>query len=53
MLLQIHDEILVTVAHAQVDAVQRDIKDALESVVDWEIPLVVDVNVGNNWKEVK
>ncbi|MCF7900171.1 DNA polymerase I [Candidatus Babeliales bacterium] len=53
MLLQIHDEILVTVAKGQVDSVKISIKSALESVVDWEIPLIVDVNEGNNWREVK
>ena len=53
ILLQIHDEVLVTVAKDQVDSVQREIKLALESVVDWEIPLTVDVNEGSNWREVK
>jgi len=53
ILLQIHDELLISVGQAESDVVQNVIKEELENVVDWKIPLVVDVSVGNNWKEAK
>lgn len=53
LLLQIHDEILVTVKIDQVDTVKECIKKELEEVVDWEIPLLVDIFTGANWKEAK
>lgn len=53
ILLQIHDELLVSVEQSDSDAVQKIIKEELENVVNWKIPLVVDVSVGNNWKEAK
>ena len=52
LILQIHDELLLTVAESQVDAVQQMVIHELENVVSWEVPLTVNVAVGKNWKEV-
>jgi DNA polymerase-1 len=52
LVLQIHDELLLTVAQSQIDAVQKMVVQELENVVEWEIPLTVNVAVGKNWKEV-
>jgi len=52
LVLQIHDELLLTVAQSQVDEVQKMVIHELENVVEWELPLTVNVAVGNNWKEV-
>jgi DNA polymerase-1 len=52
VLLQIHDELLVEVAEHDAGAVEALVKTALESVVAWNIPLVVDTVVGKNWQEV-
>ena len=50
--LQIHDELLLTVAQSQVDAVQSMVIRELENVVSWEVPLTVNYKIGKNWKEV-
>ena len=52
ILLQIHDELLISVARDQQDEVERVTKKILESVVAWQVPLVVTTRYGNNWKEV-
>lgn len=52
LVLQIHDEILLTVAESQIDAVQSMVIKELENVVEWEIPLTVNLAVGKNWKDV-
>jgi len=53
ILLQIHDELLLTVAKDQVEQVKSLVKEKLETVVDWNVPLVVDLATGKNWKEAK
>ena len=52
LVLQIHDEILVTVDKNQAQEVADLIKHELESVVTWNIPLKVSVKIGQNWEEV-
>lgn len=52
ILLQIHDEILVTVGKEEVDKVQEHIKQSLEKVVDWQVPLQIDIRSGKTWEEV-
>lgn len=53
ILLQIHDEILLSVAQKNLEETKQIVKQTLESVVNWEIPLVVDIATGKNWKEAK
>lgn len=53
MLLQIHDEILLSVEKNQVETVKHLVRTTLESVVDWNVPLRVSLHDGANWKEVK
>ncbi len=52
ILLQIHDELLITVPKDQQAATEKVVKEALESVVDWEVPLKVTTRFGKDWKEV-
>lgn len=52
MVLQIHDELLLSVPFEEQDRVQTLVKDILESVVTWDIPLVVTTRFGTNWGEV-
>ena len=50
-LLQIHDEMLIS-AHRLCAAKAEEITiECLERVVDWDIPLVVTVRQGANWRE--
>lgn len=51
VLLQIHDELLLEVAGHDKEKVEHTVKKALESVVDWNVPLVVETALGHNWRE--
>lgn len=51
MLLQIHDELLFEAPEDEVDQAAAIIRDAMESVVELKVPLVVDVGVGHSWAE--
>jgi DNA polymerase-1 len=52
MLLQIHDELLFEVPENQVTEVENLVKETLESVVQWNIPLKVTTRIGKDWGEV-
>ncbi len=53
ILLQIHDELILTVPKNQLEVVAKITKESLESVVDWEIPLTVQIKVGPTWGNMK
>jgi len=52
LILQIHDELLISVAQSQQEQASRVIKQVLESVVHWSIPLQVTTRSGNDWKAI-
>jgi len=52
ILLQIHDELLVTCPDTEVETVKKLLKKSLESVVEFEIPLRVTLRSGKDWEEV-
>lgn len=51
MILQIHDELLFEVPDEEIDEVKKLVHDAMTGVMTLKIPLIVDMNVGKNWKE--
>ena len=52
ILLQIHDELLVSCPISQRSEVEKILKMSLESVVTWDIPLIVSVKSGKDWRAV-
>ncbi len=52
IVLQIHDELLISVNKDQLEKTQELVKQVLESVVSWSIPLEIKTRVGFNWEEV-
>ena len=57
ILLQIHDELIFEVNENDVKKYSKIIQDEMSSVKDsnlhsFSIPLLVDINVGNNWGEL-
>lgn len=51
MLLQVHDEMVLEVPEAEVDAVSSLIKETMETVVDYGVKFVAEVGIGDNWEE--
>ena len=51
IVLQIHDELVLEVPKSEVDIVFPLIRDVMENIVTLDVPLVVDINTGNNWLE--
>ena len=57
MLLQIHDELIFETDEDDVKQASKLIKDTMKSVKDsdfhsFSIPLLVDINSGDNWGEL-
>ncbi|MEE8303452.1 MAG: DNA polymerase I, partial [Candidatus Tectomicrobia bacterium] len=51
MLLQIHDELLFEIPEPDVESMLPYIKSIMEGVWPLQVPLTVDIGVGNNWAE--
>ena len=51
MLLQVHDELIFEVAEQDVDLLADGVKFRMVTAASLDVPLVVDVGVGNNWDE--
>ncbi|QOR74544.1 DNA polymerase I [Cruoricaptor ignavus] len=51
MLLQVHDELIFESPNDEVETATRLIKSEMESAVETQVPLLVEVGVGKNWLE--
>ncbi len=49
LLIQVHDELVFDVLDSEYDALVELVISIMEGVVDWEVPLNVDVESGPNW----
>ena len=52
IILQIHDELLVAVPENNFQESEQEIKNILESVVSWNVPLKVTTRSGRDWAQV-
>jgi DNA polymerase-1 len=53
MLLQVHDELVFECPPEEVDAVSKLVKREMEGACDLQVPLLVDLGVGDNWRDAK
>jgi len=53
MVLQVHDELVFEAPPEEVEAVKVMVKSEMEGVQQFEVPLVVDVGTGDNWRDAK
>lgn len=53
MLLQVHDELIFNVYNEEIDKVKEIVYNTMTKVFELNVPLDVDIEVGNNWYEAK
>ncbi|HEV1288072.1 MAG TPA: DNA polymerase I [Bryobacteraceae bacterium] len=53
MLLQVHDELVLEAPPEEVEEVSAMVKSAMEGVRKLEVPLLVDIGSGENWRDAK
>ena len=51
LLLQVHDELILEVPEEEVDTVTALVKDIMESVVRFDIPLIAEAGTAHSWAE--
>lgn len=53
MLMQVHDELVVDVPDEEIETMRALVKDVMEGVVDFAVPILVDIGVGKDWRSAK
>lgn len=53
LLMQVHDELVLECAAGDADGVAALLKDVMEGIVSFKVPLTVDAHIAQNWKEAK
>ncbi len=53
MLLQVHDELLFEVEPDSLEITMKLVKKTMEDCVKLNVPLLVDIGIGDNWMETK
>jgi len=53
MIIQVHDELIFDIPKEEKDKVLEIITDIMENVFKLDVPLKVDVAIGENWYQAK
>ncbi|HJU54542.1 MAG TPA: DNA polymerase I [Pyrinomonadaceae bacterium] len=53
MLMQVHDELLMEAPSDEAERVADILRREMESAVELDVPLLVEVGIGDNWMETK
>ena len=53
ILLQVHDELVLEVCQEEIEQVSGILREAMEHVVELDVPLSIDIHSGKNWAEAK
>lgn len=52
MTLQVHDELLFDVVREEADELTMLVKQEMEHVAEFSVPIVADVGLGDNWRDI-
>jgi len=53
MTLQVHDELVFDVAESEIDAMKTLVREQMENVYKLDVPLLVEIGVGRNWRDLE
>jgi DNA polymerase I len=53
MTLQVHDELVFEVPEAEIDIMRSLVREYMEKVHELEVPLLVEIGVGPNWRDLE
>jgi DNA polymerase-1 len=53
MIMQVHDELLLESPEAEVEKAMEIVRREMESAVEIDVPLLVEVGAGDNWMNAK
>jgi DNA polymerase-1 len=49
LIMQVHDELVLEVPVAELETITKHLPELMQSVARLDVPLVVEVGVGDNW----
>ena len=53
MILQVHDELVLEVPQAEIEATSQLVRETMEQVARLDVPLPVEIGIGDNWMDAK
>ncbi len=53
ILLQVHDELVLEVVDSEIETVFKILKEAMQNTATLKVPLIIDINCGENWAKAK
>jgi DNA polymerase-1 len=53
MTLQVHDELLFDVVPDEAEELRALVKHEMEHAAEFSIPIVAEVGLGENWRDIK
>jgi DNA polymerase-1 len=53
MTLQVHDELLFDVVPEEADEMTSLVRTQMESVAEFSVPIVAEIGLGQNWRDIK
>jgi DNA polymerase-1 len=53
MTLQVHDELLFDVVPEEAEELQQLVREEMEHVEEFSVPIVAEVGIGENWRDIK
>jgi DNA polymerase-1 len=53
LLLQVHDELVLEVPRNEVDATTAILRETMEGALKLDVPLTVDIKVGDDWESMR
>lgn len=52
LILQVHDELIVETKIEEIDQVVEILKTQMQNAMKFDVPIIVDVGIGDNWYEI-
>jgi len=51
LIMQVHDELVLEVPEDELENAKKQVRELMQNVAQLEVPLIVDVGVGDNWDQ--
>lgn len=53
LILQVHDELIIEAARDEIEEIKEIMKDIMENSIKLDVPITVDLEVGDSWYDTK
>ncbi|MCB9807432.1 hypothetical protein H6768_06220 [Candidatus Peribacteria bacterium] len=53
LIMQVHDELVVECPETENEIVKKILHETMEHIVEWDVPMAIEVGIGENWLEAK